>query len=267
MTWANHTLSDKEFSSLVSDTIRNTPSQLSSHCSEKVFSEDEVAPRMQDDLVGFLQAIDLDVNISIKVAHGKLLIDSTERNHGMEEVKVYKRFASYPVFQNPSTISSSDEASGNDYNHHSFSESSTLYIPGLDISVSYISSIHKDKNYVSGSSLGDQGMHSPPSLKSLPARLHALVMIRSVPREMRVLPTLIEFLDKIAQPISNFAQSTSFLLGTGSKSANLLDSKHVLKYRQFTSQLLLKHNDVYSYRYQSYISITATYFCDRLGLN
>ena len=216
-TWANPTLSDKEFSSLVSDTIRNTPSQVSSHCSEKVFSEDEVAPRMQDDLVGFLQAIDLDVNISIKVAHGKLLIDSTERNQGMEEVKVYKRFVSYPAFQNPSTVSSSDDASGNDYSHHSFSESSTLYIPGLEISISYISSIHKDKNYVSGSSLGELGVvSSPSSLKSLPARLHALVMIRSVPREMRVLPTLIEFLDKIAQPISNFAQSTSFLLGAGS---------------------------------------------------
>ncbi|KAI6661265.1 hypothetical protein LOD99_10086 [Oopsacas minuta] len=218
--WANPNLSDKEFSSLVSDTIRNTPSQLSSQGSDKLFSEDDITPRKQDDLVGFLQAIDLDVNISIKIAHGKVLIDSTERNQGMEETKLYKRFASYPLFHNPSIISSnysSDEASGNDYNHHAFSESSTLYIPGLDISVSYNSSIHKDKNYVSGSSIGDSTMPaSPPCLKSLPARLHALVMIRSVPREMRILPTLIEFLDKITQPISNFAQSTSFLLGAGS---------------------------------------------------
>ena len=222
--WIHPSVSDKEFSSLVSDTIRNTPSQISSHCSDKIFSnEEDVAPRKQDDLVEFLQAIDLDVNISINVAHGKVLIDSTERSQGMEETKSYKRFASYPVFQNPSVISSnysSDEASGTDYNQHSFSESSTLYIPGLEISISYISSIHKDKNYVSGSSLGDSTLVStPPCVKSLPARLHVLAMIRAVPREMRILPTLVEFLDKIAQPISNFAQSTSFLLGAGSSVA------------------------------------------------
>ena len=218
--WINPSVSDKEFSSLVSDTIRNTPSQVSSHCSDKIFSNDEdIVPRKQDDLVGFLQAIDLDVNISINVAHGKVIIDSTERTQGMEETKSYKRFASYPVFHNPSSNYSSDEASGTDFNQHSFSESSTLYIPGLEISVSYISSIHKDKNYVSGSSLGDSTVSTPPCVKSLPARLHALVIIRAVPREMRILSTLVEFLDKIAQPISNFAQSTSFLLGAGSSVA------------------------------------------------
>ena len=220
--WVNPSVSDKEFSSLVSDTIRNTPSQISSHCSDKIFSNDEdVISRKQDDLVVFLQAIDLDVNISINVAHGKVVIDSTERTQGMEETK-YKRFVTCPFFNNPSAMSSnhsSDEASGNDYNQHSFSESSTLYIPGLEISISYISSIHKDKNYVSGSSLGDTVVSTPPCVKSLPARLHALVIIRAVPREMRILSTLVEFLDKIAQPISNFAESTSFLLGAGSSVA------------------------------------------------
>ena len=204
-------VSDKEFSSLVSDTIRNTPSLRSSIDSGDRSIDDEVIHRKQDDFVGFLLGIDLDVNVSIKIAHGKLLIDSTERSQSMEGKKYYKRFVSYPSYYSPGFVNdlSSDETSGSEFGQATFSDISTLYIPGLDISVSFVSSIQSENKFVSG----NEAINVSSYAKSQTARLHALVMIRSVPKEMRILPALVEFLDKIAQPISNFAQSTSFLLG------------------------------------------------------
>ena len=119
---------------------------------------------------------------------------------------------SYPNFYSPSLASdaSSDEASGTEYGQTTFTDSSTLYIPGLEISVSFESSIQSENKFVSGCE--SAAFNTSAYAKSQTARLHALVMIRSVPKEMRVLPALVEFLDRIAQPVSNFAQSTSSFL-------------------------------------------------------